>query len=139
MDWILDVAHNPAGAWALRSGLRDSEDGRRLGTLVFSCLRDKPIGEIAQILFPLFSKVIFAPIQSARATPMRDLLDAAAATQTPALAAGTSAAGAGDGAGKGPLASLLWSPVPVYLVGEVRSCICWPRRHRRARVVGGRG
>jgi dihydrofolate synthase / folylpolyglutamate synthase len=86
-EWILDVAHNPAGTWALRAGLRDLLPNQQLGTLVFSCLRDKPVAEMAQILFPLFDQVIFAPIQSTRATPMRDLLAAAASTGTPAFAA----------------------------------------------------
>ena len=45
--------------------------------LLFSCLRDKPVIEMAQILFPIFERVIFAPIYSTRATPMRDLLAAA--------------------------------------------------------------
>ena len=39
---LLDVAHNPAGAWTLRAAiasLPDSEDQPR--TLIFSCLRDK--------------------------------------------------------------------------------------------------
>ena len=35
--------------------------------LIFSCLRDKPLREMARILFPLFDEVIFAPIHSARA------------------------------------------------------------------------
>ena len=87
IEWILDVAHNPAGAWALRSGLRDMLPNMQFGTLIFSCLRDKPVNEMAQILFPLFDQVIFAPIYSSRATPMRDLLAAAASTGTPALAA----------------------------------------------------
>lgn len=86
-DWILDVAHNPAGTWALRAGLREMLPTQQLGTLVFSCLRDKPVVEMAHILFPLFDQVIFAPIQSSRATPMRDLLAAAASTGTPAFAA----------------------------------------------------
>ena len=87
-EWILDVAHNPAGAWALRAGLRDLLPGHEhLGTLVFSCLRDKPVVEMAHILFPFFDQVIFAPINSTRATPMRDLLAAAASTGTPAYAA----------------------------------------------------
>jgi dihydrofolate synthase/folylpolyglutamate synthase len=87
-EWLLDVAHNPAGAWALRAALRRNPDEVRLPQcLVFSCLRDKPIAEIAQILFPLFDQVIFAPIASARATPMTDLLAAAAATGTPATVA----------------------------------------------------
>src|SRR4051812_10094353 len=55
VDWILDVAHNPAGAWSLRSGLRDAlgDSDQRPWVLVFSCLRDKPVAELGQILFPL--------------------------------------------------------------------------------------
>jgi dihydrofolate synthase/folylpolyglutamate synthase len=90
IQWIIDVAHNPAGAWALRAALR-SEFG--LGEtdvsakLIFSCLRDKPLAEMAQILFPLFSEIIFAPIHSPRATPMSDLLAAAESVGVPARAA----------------------------------------------------
>ena len=86
-EWVLDVAHNPAGAWALRAGLREILPDQQFGTLVFSCLRDKPVVEMAHILFPLFDQVIFVPIHSTRATPMRDLLAAAAFTSTPAFAA----------------------------------------------------
>src|SRR6185437_3483606 len=50
---LLDVAHNPAGAWALRAALAQWPEDRPR-TLIFSCLADKPIPEIAQILFPLF-------------------------------------------------------------------------------------
>ena len=85
IEWILDVAHNPAGAWALRAGLRAMETvGERAGTLIFSCLRDKPVEEMAQILFPLFGEVILAPIHSARAAGMDELLGAARATGTAA-------------------------------------------------------
>jgi dihydrofolate synthase/folylpolyglutamate synthase len=89
VEWILDVAHNAAGAWALRAGLRDvlGDSDARPRTLVFSCLRDKPLAELAQILFPLFQQVIFAPIHSPRATPFEDLLAAAHATGTPAVVA----------------------------------------------------
>jgi dihydrofolate synthase/folylpolyglutamate synthase len=88
---VLDVAHNPAGAWALRAALRPLLDldapNAKPATLIFGCLRDKPIAEMAQILFPIFDRVIFAPIHSPRATPMADLLAAAAATGTLATAA----------------------------------------------------
>ncbi len=87
---VLDVAHNPAGAWALRAALRallDFDAEAQPPTLIFSCLRDKPIAEMAQILFPIFDRVIFAPIHSPRATPMADMLAAAASTGTPATAA----------------------------------------------------
>jgi dihydrofolate synthase / folylpolyglutamate synthase len=88
---VLDVAHNPAGAWALRAALRsefaiDAPD-KKAAALLFGCLRDKPLAEMAQILFPLFEEVIFAPIHSPRATPMSDLLVAAEAVGVPARAA----------------------------------------------------
>jgi dihydrofolate synthase/folylpolyglutamate synthase len=79
VEWILDVAHNPAGAWALHAGLSGLE-AKRPRTLIFSCLRDKPVAEMAQILFPLFEQVILAPIQSARAASMAELEAAARAT-----------------------------------------------------------
>jgi dihydrofolate synthase/folylpolyglutamate synthase len=88
IEWILDVAHNPAGAWALRASLNPmfSAD-HSLRVLIFSCLRDKPVMEMAQILFPLFDRVILAPIHSARAASLDDLLAAADATGTPAKVA----------------------------------------------------
>src|SRR5580698_538043 len=47
-EWVLDVAHNPAGAWALRAGLNPLLAGdAKPRTLIFSCLRDKPIAEMA--------------------------------------------------------------------------------------------
>ena len=88
VEWILDVAHNPAGAWALRAGLNAVlAEGRKPRTLIFSCLRDKPLAEMAQILFPLFEQVIIAPMHTARAAALPDLLAAAAAAGTPAVAA----------------------------------------------------
>jgi dihydrofolate synthase/folylpolyglutamate synthase len=88
VEWILDVAHNPAGAWALRAGLNAVlADDRKPRILIFSCLRDKPVTEMAQILFSLFDQVIIAPIHTARAAALQDLLAAAQAAGTPAAAA----------------------------------------------------
>ncbi|MGA2849489.1 MAG: folylpolyglutamate synthase/dihydrofolate synthase family protein [Terracidiphilus sp.] len=87
LEWILDVAHNPAGAWALRAGLRSGADQEPPRVLVFSCLRDKPVLEMAQILFPLFETLIIAPMHTARAAALDDLLAAAQSTGTPAIAA----------------------------------------------------
>jgi dihydrofolate synthase/folylpolyglutamate synthase len=123
--WILDVAHNPAGAWALRSGLRtilDREaDAGRPRTLVFSCLRDKPVEEMAQILFPLFDRVVFAPIASLRATPMEILLAAAASTGTPAEAAPTIDAALQHA--QLPGQGVVVVSGSVYLVGEARALL----------------
>lgn len=66
---LLDVGHNPAGAWALRSVLAGFED-RQPRTLIFGCLRDKAIVEMSQMLFPLFDHVLVTSVDSPRsATP----------------------------------------------------------------------
>src|SRR5512146_512323 len=54
---ILDVAHNPAGAWALRGALSERFRDRPL-YFVFGAMRDKAIAEIAAILFPTADAVI---------------------------------------------------------------------------------
>ena len=118
--WILDVAHNPAGAWALRAGLSGLLSEDRPRRLIFSCLRDKPVGEMAQILFPLFEQVIFAPIHSTRAAAMEDLEAAGRATGTPAVSAG-SVREALQWAGEGGQGGVVVVSGSVYLVGEARS------------------
>jgi dihydrofolate synthase/folylpolyglutamate synthase len=62
---VLDVAHNPAGAWALRSALSARYDEPL--TMVFGAMRDKAIKEIAEILFPLAEQVIATKAPSPRA------------------------------------------------------------------------
>ena len=63
---VLDVAHNPAGAWALRSALSAFYEDRPL-TFIFGSMRDKAIGEIADILFPLAERVIATHAENPRA------------------------------------------------------------------------
>lgn len=73
---ILDVAHNPAGAWALRSALSQYYEGRSL-IFVFGAMCDKAIDEIAQILFPLAESVIATHAHSPRAASPEQVRDAA--------------------------------------------------------------
>ena len=128
VTWILDVAHNPAGAWALRAGLKGVlGDREKLPVLIFSCLRDKPIAEMAQILFPLFEKVILAPIRAARAAEMDPLLAAAAATGTPAEAVDSIQSALQIAidrqSGRPAQDAVIVISGSVYLVGEARSLL----------------
>jgi len=125
IEWILDVAHNPAGAWALRSSLRGILELRQPRTLVFSCLRDKPVAELGQILFPLFDEVILAPIRSSRAAAAADMLSAAQATGTRSTVA-TSVAEALDLAIKDTDGGIAVVSGSVYLVGEARTLLLPP-------------
>ncbi len=122
IDWILDVAHNPAGVWALRAGLRALLGDAPPQVLVFSCLRDKPLTEMAQILFPLFERVVVAPVHSARAASLQDLMAAALETSTPALAAESASDALRLAEQSTPHGTIVVSG-SVYLVGEARSLL----------------
>jgi len=122
VEWILDVAHNPAGAWALRAGLRALWDETRPRTLVFSCLRDKPVEEMGRILFPLFDQVILVPIHSARAAAMHDMQAAAQAAGVPAIAV-DSVSQALELAGQPAQGGVVVISGSVYLVGEARTLL----------------
>jgi len=141
---ILDVAHNPAGAWALRAALSSlaastsfpapghgsPASGSRTLVLVFGCMKDKAYEQMAQILFPLFDRIVAAPVASPRSATTGHLLRAAAQTGVPAIAAR-------DGheamerawceAGEHGLVVVAGS---VYLVGEIR-----PLLHRTPAVT----
>ena len=85
-EYVLDVAHNPAGAWALRSTLSaydDSETGREI-TMIFGAMRDKAIREIGEILFPIASRVILTSANNPRAATAEEIREA-----TARVAAGT--------------------------------------------------
>jgi len=71
-DVVLDVAHNPAGAWALRSTLSTHYQGVPL-TIIFGVMRDKDIVEIAEILFPLADEVIATQVNSPRAASVEEI------------------------------------------------------------------
>jgi dihydrofolate synthase/folylpolyglutamate synthase len=122
VEWVLDVAHNPAGVWALRAGLRSILEERAPGILIFSCLRDKPVAEMAQILFPLFERVIVTPIHAARAAAVEDLLAAARATGTAAMAAET-VREALRTARENAAGGVVVVAGSVYLVGEARAML----------------
>ena len=80
-EYVLDVAHNPAGAWALRSTLSaaypDSVNGRAI-TMVFGVMRDKAMQEITEILFPIADHVIVTHANNPRSASPDEIRQAAA-------------------------------------------------------------
>jgi dihydrofolate synthase/folylpolyglutamate synthase len=76
---ILDVAHNPAGAWTLRSALSERYDERPL-IFVFGAMRDKAIAEMAEILFPLAERVMATRPENPRAASPEEIRNAAKRT-----------------------------------------------------------
>ncbi len=126
---LVDVAHNPAGAWTLRSALAQmpSELPR---TLIFSCLRDKNVAEMTQILFPLFDStsaeeerrgdhIVLAPIDSPRGAAIGDLVSAARVLEAPAHAAPHLSGAFAEACELTPEGGLIVATGSVYLVGEI--------------------
>ena len=130
---LLDVAHNPAGAWTLRAALAQlPEDLPR--TLIFSCLADKQVDEMARILLPLFDPtsgdparrrdhVVFAPIANPRAATVDQLLAAAHALEVPAHAAPHLKAALQQAEALTPPEGVIVATGSVYLIGELRALL----------------
>jgi dihydrofolate synthase/folylpolyglutamate synthase len=78
-EMVIDVAHNPAGAWALRSALSERYEDRPL-IFVFGAMRDKAISEMAEILFPVAERVIATRPENPRAALPQEIQQAAART-----------------------------------------------------------
>jgi dihydrofolate synthase/folylpolyglutamate synthase len=76
---VFDVAHNPAGAWALRSALSERCGDRPL-VFVFGAMRDKAISEMTEILFPLASRVIATRPSNPRAASPEEIREAGSRT-----------------------------------------------------------
>ena len=124
-DLLLDGAHNPAGCRTLAAYLRDYRGGRR-AVLVFSAMRDKPAGEMLDILAPLAAEIIVTPVRvgrgeapevlgrlaSDRHARVRQAADTAAALDHARAAAGT------DG--------LVVVTGSLYLVGEAKQALGQP-------------
>ena len=114
---VLDVAHNPAGAWALRSALSERYEDRPL-IFVFGAMRDKAISEIAEILFPLAERVIATRPENPRAATPDEIREAGRRTSAEIeMVSDVQAAlkRARESAGNGALVVVTGS---IYLVGE---------------------
>jgi dihydrofolate synthase/folylpolyglutamate synthase len=78
-ETILDVAHNPAGAWALRAALSRYYEDRPM-VFVFGAMRDKAVREMADILFPTAELVIATQADTPRAATPEQIKEAGART-----------------------------------------------------------
>ncbi len=128
---LLDVAHNPAGAWTLRAALSHlPEELPR--TLIFACLADKKVDEIEQVLLPLFDSassdparrgdhVILAPIAHPRASTVAELAAAAERLNVSTYKAGSVAEALQHAWTVTPPQGVIVATGSVFLVGEIRS------------------
>jgi dihydrofolate synthase / folylpolyglutamate synthase len=114
---VLDVAHNPAGAWALRSALSTLYEDRPL-TFIFGAMRDKAISEIASILFPLAELVIATQANHPRAASPGEISDLGRPTQTEILEEASVAAALDRARAAAGAKGVVVITGSIYIVGE---------------------
>ncbi|HXG46352.1 MAG TPA: folylpolyglutamate synthase/dihydrofolate synthase family protein [Methylomirabilota bacterium] len=69
---LLDGAHNPAGAVALRAALA-RHFGERAPTLILGVLADKAWSAVCEVLAPVARRILLVPVQSQRTARPEDL------------------------------------------------------------------
>jgi dihydrofolate synthase/folylpolyglutamate synthase len=92
-------------------------------TLVFGCLKDKPVAELAQILFPLFGRVVVTPVDALRSASLEELLAAARTTGSEVEAASNAISALESALRITPVDGLVVVTGSVYLVGQLRPLV----------------
>jgi dihydrofolate synthase/folylpolyglutamate synthase len=119
--FILDGAHNPAGARALAAYIQRFYPGRR-ARLIFGAMRDKAVAEICGILFPLAEQVIVtAPHQARALAPetLREISDHPNLTVAPDIEAALAIPTDAD---------VTFVTGSLFLVAEARAAIIFSKR-----------
>ena len=114
---VLDVAHNPAGAWALRSALSERYDDRPL-IFVFGAMRDKAISEMTEILFPLAVRVMVTRPANPRSAAPEEIQQAASRTGTDMEAENDVGRALERARSRAPKNAVIVITGSIYLVGE---------------------
>jgi dihydrofolate synthase/folylpolyglutamate synthase len=140
-EMVLDVAHNPAGAWALRSTLSQYYSERPF-TLVFGMMRDKAVGEVAEILFPLAERVIATRAENPRSASPEEIRESAARAGVEIICEPSVAAALERARELAGVAGLVVVTGSIYVVGEALRAVSRrqspTRREPAATAVGGR-
>jgi dihydrofolate synthase / folylpolyglutamate synthase len=119
---VIDVAHNPAGAWALRSALSQRYEDRPL-IFVFGAMRDKAISEMAEILFPLANRVIATRPSNPRSASPEEIQQAAVRSGAEIEAVEDVGSALDRARSLARAGSVIVITGSIYLVGEVMQAI----------------
>jgi dihydrofolate synthase / folylpolyglutamate synthase len=118
-DFVLDGAHNPAGAAALAAYIREFHAGRPVW-LVYGAMRDKAIEEVTTQLFPLADRLIVTSPNFPRALRAEAILDV---TGHPNATIAETIPQAIEIARTAPREAIVFFTGSLIVVGEVRAAL----------------
>ena len=117
--FLIDGAHNPAGAESLRAYL--DEFARRPLTLVFGAMRDKQLEQIGEILFPVADVLVLTTVDNPRSAAIEVLEPIALRyAQGRILKSDASAEALHTALANTPGEGMVCVAGSLYLVGEMR-------------------
>jgi dihydrofolate synthase/folylpolyglutamate synthase len=118
-SFLIDGAHNPAGAQTLREYL--DEFAPRPLTLVFGAMRDKQLERMGEILFPVAETVVLTTIDNPRSASIETLQTIASSfAKGTVLASESSSEALRIAIANTPPEGLICIAGSLYLAGEVR-------------------
>jgi dihydrofolate synthase/folylpolyglutamate synthase len=127
--FLIDGAHNPAGAESLRAYL--DEFARRPLTLVFGAMRDKQLEQIGEILFPLADVLVLTTVRNPRSATAEVLEPVARRyARGRILATDDSAAALQMALAHTPADGTICVAGSLYLAGELRPEIIHLQEHK---------
>jgi len=118
-DFVLDGAHNPAGAAALSAYIREFCGGRPVW-FVYGAMRDKAIDEVTAQLFPLADRLILTAPKYSRSLRPEAILEV---TAHPHATITETVAQAIEVARTAPAAATVFFTGSLFLVGEARGLL----------------
>jgi dihydrofolate synthase/folylpolyglutamate synthase len=118
-DFILDGAHNPAGAAALAAYIREFHANRPVW-FVYGAMRDKAVQEVAEQLFPLAERIIATAPDFARALRPQAILELSG--EGAGVIANT-VPEAIDAARHAPPEAVVFFTGSLFMVGEARAAL----------------
>ena len=114
--FVLDGAHNPAGARALAAYIREFHGDKKIG-LIYGAMRDKSVEEIVAELFPLAHEVVVTAPGQARALRPEAIVEMEPHPRARA------AASIGEALAADFESELIFITGSLYLVGEARAIL----------------
>jgi len=122
---LLDGAHNPAGARALRDFLDEHFSGVPI-TLIFGAMADKAIAEMAEIIFPAARKIILTKIANVRAAEPSAMAEATAGLNQSVVCANNVAEALTEASRVTPSEGLIVACGSLFLAGEIKQSLLQP-------------